>query len=107
MQRARHELTRPLVGSRNAATSGGPISLLIGPPGAGKTMLARRLAPLLPSQTRTEAIHHRDLDTRYQASFGGSLKCQLMPTLSSRFKLPYRGVAAPGLRCHSHAWDLH
>src|SRR5215813_2140743 len=38
------------------AAAGGHHTLLVGPPGAGKTMLARRLPTILPPLTRAEAI---------------------------------------------------
>ena len=38
------------------AAAGGHHLLMVGPPGAGKTMLARRMPPLLPSLTREEAL---------------------------------------------------
>ena len=38
------------------AAAGGHNALFIGPPGAGKTMLARRLPGILPSLTRSESI---------------------------------------------------
>jgi magnesium chelatase family protein len=38
------------------AAAGGHNALLVGPPGAGKTMLARRLPTILPEMTRQEAL---------------------------------------------------
>jgi magnesium chelatase family protein len=38
------------------AAAGGHNAIMIGPPGSGKTMLARRLPSILPKQTREEAL---------------------------------------------------
>src|SRR5439155_19461311 len=38
------------------AAAGGHNLLMVGPPGAGKTMLARRLPTILPAMTRQEAL---------------------------------------------------
>ena len=38
------------------AAAGGHACLLVGPPGAGKTMLARRLPSILPALTEDEAL---------------------------------------------------
>jgi magnesium chelatase family protein len=49
-------------GARRAlevAAAGGHHVLMIGPPGAGKSMLAARLPSLLPSMTDAEALTHR------------------------------------------------
>lgn len=53
------------------AAAGGHSLLLVGPPGSGKSMLAQRLAGLLPAMTLDEALESaaiRDLAGRFDAS---------------------------------------
>lgn len=73
------------------AAAGGHNLLLIGPPGSGKTMLARRLPSLLPPLTRDEALAVTKIH---------SIALDRPPAgLVSRrpFRAPHHGISLPGM----------
>jgi magnesium chelatase family protein len=72
------------------AAAGGHNVLLVGSPGAGKTMLARRLATVLPSMCRAEALEVTQLH-----SVAGSLEGGLVT--SRPFRAPHHSVSMPAL----------
>jgi magnesium chelatase family protein len=72
------------------AAAGGHNVLMIGPPGAGKTMLARRLPGILPPPTYDEAVEI----TRIQ-SVAGLSDGRL--ALERPFRAPHHTISAPGL----------
>jgi magnesium chelatase family protein len=72
------------------AAAGGHNVLLIGSPGAGKTMLARRLATILPSLSRQEALEVTQLH-----SVAGSLDGGLVT--SRPFRAPHHSVSMAAL----------
>lgn len=74
------------------AAAGGHNLLMLGPPGSGKTMLARRLPGILPELTPDEALEA----TRVH-SIAGLLPagCGLMARRP--FRAPHHGVSGPGL----------
>ena len=74
------------------AAAGGHHVLLVGPPGAGKTMLARRLPSVLPPLTRSEAI-----DVTRIHSVAGTLPAGGGLIETPPFRAPHHGTSAPGL----------
>lgn len=74
------------------AAAGGHAVLMIGPPGAGKTMLARRLASILPSLDEAEA-----LEVLAVHSVAGLIAPGAVPSRSRPFRAPHHTLSAAAL----------
>jgi len=74
------------------AAAGGHACLLIGPPGAGKTMLARRLPSILPALTEDEALEVTAIH-----SVAGLLPESGACVAARPFRAPHHSISSAGL----------
>ena len=74
------------------AAAGAHACLLIGPPGAGKTMLARRLPSILPALTEDEALEVTAIH-----SVAGLLSSTGACVSTRPFRAPHHSISAAGL----------
>jgi magnesium chelatase family protein len=74
------------------AAAGGHACLLVGPPGAGKTMLARRLPSILPALTEAEALEVTAIH-----SVAGLLPSAGGLVAARPFRAPHHSISSAGL----------
>lgn len=74
------------------AAAGGHACLLIGPPGAGKTMLARRMPSILPALTEHEALEVTAIH-----SVAGLLPSSGSALAVRPFRAPHHSISSAGL----------